>query len=133
MKQIIIDASNATLGRLASFTAKQSLLGKSVIIVNCNNAVLSGNRANIINEYNQARQRGSSSLGGPFFPKHPSRILKRTIRGMLAYKQGRGLDAFKRIKCYDTTPEEFIASKKILAGKEKRIPTITLQELSREI
>jgi len=33
MQEIIIDASNATLGRLASYTAKQALQGKKIIIV----------------------------------------------------------------------------------------------------
>ena len=34
MIEIIIDASHSVLGRVASFAAKQSLLGKKVIIGN---------------------------------------------------------------------------------------------------
>ena len=33
--------------------------------------------------------------------------MKRTIRGMLPYKRPRGIDAFKRIKCYVGVPVEF--------------------------
>ncbi len=124
--QIIIDASNAVLGRIASYAAKQSLLGKEVIIVNCN-------KANIIYEYLVLREKGGSAQKGPYFPKHPDRILKRTIRGMLSHHQKRGLDAIRRIMCHNDTPKEFESAKKItLAGKEKPI-SLTLSELSKEI
>jgi ribosomal protein L13 len=59
--------------------------------------------------------------------------VKRTIRGMLSYKQGRGKDAFKRIKCYNDVPEEFSEAPKIKAGKEKKIKTLPLENLSKEI
>jgi large subunit ribosomal protein L13 len=133
MNKLIIDADNAILGRLASYAAKQSLLGMEITIVNCNKSVIAGKKSSIIKEYIVARQRGGSSRKGPFFPKTPARILKRTIRGMLTYKKGRGEDAYKRIKCYDTTPDELKDAKKILAGKEKKIKTLKLNELSKEI
>ncbi len=44
---------------------------------------------------------------GPFFPKTPHLIVKRTIRGMLPYKQEKGLSAFRRVKCYLNIPEQF--------------------------
>lgn len=89
VRKIVIDATKATLGRLASYAAKQALLGKEVIIVNCNNAVITGDRRMIINEYKIQRQRGSSTLEGPYFPNIPEKLLKRTIRGMLRYKRGK--------------------------------------------
>lgn len=131
--KIIIDAKNAILGRLCSFAAKQALLGKEVAIVNCEEAVITGNRADILQHYLEKRRRGGTSLKGPHFPKSPERIMKRTIRGMLQYKKGRSLDAFKRIKCYDKMPAEFEKEKKIKAGKEKTTKTITLLEVSKLI
>jgi ribosomal protein L13 len=63
----------------------------------------------------------------------PERIVKRTIRGMLSYKQKRGSDALKRIICYNQTPEEFKEVKKIISGKGKNISKIKLKSLSSKI
>lgn len=131
--KIVIDGKNALLGRLSSYAAKQSLLGKEISIVNCNEVVISGKPKSIIGEYKEIRQKGGSSLKGPFFPKIPERIVKRTIRGMLSHRQGRGRDALKRIKCYNETPVEFEKSKMVKSGKEKNIKKIKLRDLSKEI
>jgi len=131
--KIVIDGKNALLGRLASFAAKQSLLGKEISIVNCNEVVVSGKPKSVVREYREMREKGGSSLKGPFFPKIPERIVKRTIRGMLSHRQGRGRDALKRIKCYNETPVEFGESKMVKSGKEKNIKKIKLRDLSREI
>jgi len=130
---IVIDATNATLGRLASFVAKKALLGEKIVIVNCDYAVISGRPRGIIEEYKDIRSKGGASLHGPFFPKHPERIVKRTIRGMLPYRQQRGKEAMKNIRCYNKLPEEYREEKKILAGKPKNVKTINLKKLSQEI
>lgn len=131
--KIIIDATNATLGRLSSYAAKQSLLGKEVIIVNCDNAIITGDQRMVINEYKEKRSKGGHSLKGPHFPKEPQKLVKRTIRGMLSYKQGRGLAALKRILCYNKVPQEYETVGKIMAGKEKAGAKISLLKLSQEI
>jgi large subunit ribosomal protein L13 len=46
-EKMIIDATNATLGRLASFVAKQALQGKKVIIVNSEKAIITGDKKGI--------------------------------------------------------------------------------------
>jgi len=131
--KIVIDGKNALLGRLASFAAKQSLLGKEISIVNCNEVVVSGKPKSIIGEYREMRNKGGSSLKGPFFPRLPERVVKRTIRGMLSHRQVRGRDALKRIKCYNETPVEFEKSKMVKSGKEKNLKKIKLKDLSKEI
>jgi large subunit ribosomal protein L13 len=133
MNKIVIDGKNAILGRLASFAAKKSLLGREIAIVNCDEVVISGKPGSIIGEYQEMRAKGGSSRKGPFFPRSPERIVKRTVRGMLSYKQGRGREALKRIRCYNDVPEEFGKANKIVAGKEKKIKTIKLKDLSRDI
>ena len=132
---IIIDATNAILGRLASFAAKQALLGKTIAIVNCNDAVVSGRRANILKEYQIARARGGSIMKGPNFPHIPERLVKRTIRGMLKYKQQRGADALDRVICYNKLPKEYESSKKtsLEMRKEIKAKTIKLSELGKLI
>lgn len=105
----VIDGEGLLLGRLSSVVAKRALEGEEIAIVNAEKAVISGSRARVFGEYLHRRQRGSRE-GGPFFPRRPDHILKRTIRGMLPYKRQRGIDAFKRIKVYVGVPEEFASA-----------------------
>jgi len=132
-EKILIDASGGTLGRIASFAAKQSLLGKEVIIINCNNALITGDPRRTIEEYQQKRARGGTAQKGPNFPKSPERLMKRTIRGMLSYKQLRGLTAYKRIICYNSIPEEFKNMKSISLKKNIKTKSIALSRLGREM
>ncbi len=132
-REIVIDATNALLGRLASYAAKQALLGRNVIIVNCAGAVISGDVSFTLPHYRARRARGGSAMKGPNFPRAPGRLVKRTIRGMLPYNNPRGITAWKRIKCYDDLPESHASAPLIKAGKEKPIKTLTLQELSKNL
>lgn len=131
MNEVVIDGSNALLGRLASFAAKQALRGHNVVIINCNKVVLSGNPRMVTDEYSTLKKKGGSAMNGPFFPRSPEKIVKRTVRGMLPYQQGRGLDALKRVMCYNETPAQYVDAKKIKSGKEKNIRTTPLQEISK--
>lgn len=132
-KEIIIDGTNATLGRLASYIAKQSLLGSKIIVVNSNEIIIIGDKKEIAERYKESIKRGGTSMKGPNIIRNPERIIKRTVRGMLSYKDGRGRDALSRIICYNETPKEYESVKKILAGKEKSGKFITLKELVRLI
>lgn len=132
-KVIVIDADNSVLGRLASHAAKQALLGKEVSVVNCEKAVVSGSRKIIVAKYHSLRTKGGSSLKGPKFPSIPHMIVKRTIRGMLSHKQGRGADALKKIRCYDGVPKELIEHKKENVSKSNGMTGLTLAEISEEL
>lgn len=102
----VIDGEGLLLGRLASVVAKRALNGEDIAIVNAENVVISGSRARVLRNYGQKRTRGSVE-GGPFFPRRPDHIVKRTIRGMLPYKRPAGADAFKRVRVYVGVPAEF--------------------------
>ncbi len=110
--EIYIDATNMILGRIASYAAKKALLGNSINILNCGDAVITGNKKDIFGKYKHRRERGNT-VNGPFFPKIPDRLVRRTVRGMLPYKQPRGSEAFKRVMCYIGVPEEFKGKKMI--------------------
>ncbi|HJJ62231.1 MAG TPA: 50S ribosomal protein L13, partial [Methanocorpusculum sp.] len=75
-------------------------------IINAEKAIVSGNRAMVLNEYYVKRVRGSVE-GGPFYPRRPDQLVKRTIRGMLPYKTRPGAAAFRRVKAYVGVPYEF--------------------------
>jgi len=123
-EQIVIDAENGTIGRIAAFAAKQALQGNKIAIVNCNDAVISGKEKFTLAEYNKKFARGKRRQVGPYYTRTPSGIMRRTVRGMIPYKQYRGENAFKNIRCYDVVPQEFQSSKKI------QIKSIVIQSLS---
>ncbi len=117
----IIDGTNAVLGRLASYAAKESLKGEKIIILNCDQILITGNRKNIKKEFLEKRGRVGSGQRGPKYSRTNEKIVKRTIRGMLPdHREGRGREAFKRIMCYSGIPKEYENSEKIsFEGKEK--------------
>jgi len=126
---IIIDATGAAMGRIATFAAKQALLGKEVAIVNCENAVITGRKSAIMETYKTKRSRGGYAQKGPYFPSSTEMIFKRTIRGMLPWKIARGKKAFKLVKCFNGLPAEYAASEKI-SFKSAKKPYLKLKELS---
>ena len=102
---MIIDAENLVLGRLASYAAKQALLGEDIKIVNCEKAVITGKKKEIINRYLEKNRIGNV-FKGPFFQRLPDKFVRRVIRGMLPYKQYKGKTAYKRVFCYIGMPDE---------------------------
>ncbi|MBS3077833.1 50S ribosomal protein L13 [Candidatus Pacearchaeota archaeon] len=132
-EKIIIDAEGGVMGRIAAFAAKQALFGKEVVIVNCEHAAITGSPRRIIEGYQQKRGRGGTAQRGPYFPKSPERVMKRTVRGMLSHTQFRGRAAFKRVICYDAVPAEYQASKKTSMKREIKTKSINLARLSREL
>ncbi len=109
----VVNGENLLLGRLASVVAKRALDGEAIAVVNAELAVISGSRARVLANYGRKRSRGSRE-GGPFFPRRPDHIVKRTIRGMLPYKRSRGAEALRRVKIYVGMPAEF-------AGQEMEV------------
>ncbi len=130
MEELVIDGSSCILGRTCTYAAKQALTGKKVVIVNCADLIVSGNKKNILERYKTKRARGGDAQKGPYFPRLPKDIVRRTIRGMLKYKKVQGNKAFKRIICFPDTPERYINSKKV-SFKSNIQKSITLKELSR--
>lgn len=129
---IIIDADGATLGRLCTNAAKNLLNGEEIAIVNSEKAIISGKKSMIKKHYKQKREVGTYRKG-PFFPRMPDRIVKRSIRGMIPYQTPHGRAAFKRLKCYIGIPREFEDEKfeKIKDAEKMPIDFITIRELSR--
>jgi len=103
---VVVDATGLVLGRLASVTAKSLLAGEEINIVNAEKALITGDKEHIFRDYGQTRARGSRERG-PYFPRRPDMVLKRTVRGMLPYKMRRGRDAFSRLKVYLGIPRGF--------------------------
>lgn len=105
----VIDADNSILGRLSSAVAKSLLQGEDIVIVNAEKAIVTGNARTTIMRYIQRSgiRTKSNPLKGPFFPRTPEGIVRRTVRGMLPWKKPRGKTAFKRLKVCRGIPRDF--------------------------
>ncbi len=125
----IIDGTNAVLGRLASFAAKQALMGEEIVIVNCEKVLITGNRANIIENFREKKEKIGSGQKGPKHSRLAHMIVKRAIRGMLSHRHTRGKEALERIMVYEGVPEKFREAKKIHSGKEKHTKFMHVGEL----
>ena len=100
----VYDATDLVMGRLASTVAKQLLSAARageetrVIIVNAEKAVISGKKDSVIGEYLE-RYRLNHARKGPFFPRMPDLIMKRSVRGMLPYqRKSSGRTAFRALR-----------------------------------
>ncbi len=134
---IIIDAENMLLGRITSFAAKKMLLGEQVAVVNCEKAMVSGRKYDVLRRYKEKLQRGSVRRG-PFISKSPQMLVKRTIRGMVPFKMPRGKTAMKRLKCYLGIPDEFkgkefVSFEKMNVSKLPSMNYISIGDISKEL
>ncbi len=134
----IFNGDGIILGRLASLVAKQTLLGEEVAVVNCENVVISGKKANTMAWQQQRRNRKGYPLKSQTHSRLPERMVRRCIRGMLPWKQARGKEAFKRVLCYRGIPDVFQGKELITVAKESKakLPSLrhmTVGELCRAI
>jgi large subunit ribosomal protein L13 len=106
----VIDATDLILGRMATHVAKRAMLGETMNVVNCEKAVISGSKSDIFARYRERLEKGSQAKG-PFFPRKVDVIVRRAIRGMIPYKQGKGILAFRRVQCFIGVPEELAKEK----------------------
>ncbi len=102
---IVIDAKGLIVGRLATFAAKKALQGETVRIINAEQAIITGNKKQILTRFRELREKGEP-FHGPFYPTRCEAILKRMIRGMLPHKKTRGREALKRVRCHNKIPAE---------------------------
>ncbi len=99
---VVVDARDCILGRVASEVAQRALAGESVAIVNAEDAVITGDKEDVFETYRKRIQLGSDS--GPYYPRRPDTIFKRSVRGMLPYKKPRGREALESVRVYVGNP-----------------------------
>ena len=107
-----------------------------MVVINCEKAIVSGTKQEVLARFKQKYARGTPSTG-PFIHRHPDRLVRRTIRGMLPYKIPRGAAAYKNIMCYVGEPENFAGKEmvKVEATKEKLPNTkyVTVLDISKNL
>jgi large subunit ribosomal protein L13 len=99
---VVVDARDCILGRVASEVAQRALAGESVAIVNAEHAVITGSEEDVMSVYRKRVDVGSDR--GPYYPKRPDRLFKRAVRGMLPYKKPKGREALERVRVYVGNP-----------------------------
>ena len=130
---VVVDARDCIMGRVASNVAEHALDGNSVAVINAEQAVITGTKEDIFQKYNKRAEIGSDS--GPYYPKRPDGIFKRAIRGMLPYKQQDGREALENVRVY--VGNHLDEDGEVLEGTSlDRLSTIrfvTLDEVSKEL
>ena len=88
----VFDADGLVLGRLASTVADMLLKAArsdrddKVVIINAEKAIVSGSSRSVLQNYHD-KYALNHARKGPYFPRMPDMILKRTVRGMLPYQR----------------------------------------------
>ena len=101
---VVVDARNCILGRVASEVAQRAIDGERVAVINAEDAVITGSEEDVMSTYRKRVEVGAES--GPYYPKRPDRLFKRAIRGMLPYKESRGREAFENVRVYVGNPHD---------------------------
>ena len=139
-RPIVVDATNHIAGRLSSHVAKLLLQGQRVTVVNCEKIMMSGTRANQIQEYREFLEINSiiNYKHGPVHYRRPDTIIAKMIRQMLPFdRKPSGKAAYQKLRTYigspkDTKPIEKIQFEKALIRKTAANYT-TLAEICRVI
>ncbi len=101
---VVVEARDCIMGRVASEVAQRALAGEAVAVVNAEDAVITGDKNDIFETYRTRIGLGSDK--GPMYPRRPDALLKRSVRGMLPYKKPRGREALSNVRVYVGNPYE---------------------------
>src|SRR3972149_3701048 len=132
----VINGEGLILGRMCSKVAKRILKGEQIVIVNAEKIVLSGKKKSKVAEAKEFLEVGAP-MRGPFHYRRPDRIMRKTVRGMLPFKQPKGKNAYKRLKVFMGVPDE-LRDRKMDTLAEAQVtklkgPHFTLAELAKEV
>lgn len=132
----VINGEGLILGRMCSQVAKRILNGEEVIIVNAEKVMLSGKRQSKIAEAHVFLEVGAPDRG-PFHSRRPDRIVRKTVRGMVPWKQPKGKVAYKRLKVFMGIPVE-LKDAKLETFDNANVanlkgPRLSLGELAKQI
>merc|ERR1712032_1301119 len=100
----------------ASTVAKELLNGQQVICVRTEDINISGSlyRAKLKWAAFKTKRMNSNPKQGPLHYRSPSKILWRTIRGMVPHKTARGSAALDRLKSFEGIPHPFDRKKRMV-------------------
>ena len=130
---VVVDARDCIMGRVASQVAETAMDGQTVAVVNAERAVITGREEQITEKYKKRVDIGDDNQY--FYPKRPDGILKRSIRGMVPHKTNRGREAFENVRVYVGNPHD--KDGEVLEGTSldrlSNIKFVSLGEVSEEL
>jgi len=111
-----VDARHHMLGRLASILAKELLHGQRLVVVRCEEICMSGGLVRQKMKYLRflRKRMNTKPSHGPIHFRAPSRILWRTIRGMIPHKTKRGAAALARLRAFEGVPPPYDRKKRMV-------------------
>jgi len=127
---------------LASIIAKELLSGQQVVVLRCEELNISGHfaRNRIRYQLFLKKRCNINPTHGPFHLRAPSKILWRTIRGMIPHKTDRGARALGRLRCFEGVPPPWDTYKRLVVPEALRAtnlrpdrPFTVLGRLSSEV
>jgi len=115
-KEVVVDARHHMLGRLASILAKELLHGQRLVVVRCEEICMSGGLVRQKMKYLRflRKRMNTKPSHGPIHFRAPSRILWRTIRGMIPHKTKRGAAALARLRAFEGVPPPYDRKKRMV-------------------
>lgn len=132
----VVNGEGLILGRMCSNVAKRLLKGEQIVIVNAEKVIVSGKKKSKVAEAKQFLEVGAPDRG-PFHSRRPDRIVRKTVRGMVPWKQPKGKVAYKRLKVFMGIPEELkdqkLETDKYAQSSKLKGPHFTLGQLAVEI
>jgi len=122
-KVVVVDGRDHMLGRLASLVAKELLLGQQVVVTRCEGLVVSGSLMRNKMKWARFRRKRTNTnpKKGPIHFRAPSKMLWRTVRGMLPHKTKRGQLAMQRLKTFDGCPPPYGRVKRMVVPDALRV------------
>eukprot|EP00914_Ancora_sagittata_P001636 GHVO01004023.1.p1 GENE.GHVO01004023.1~~GHVO01004023.1.p1 ORF type:complete len:217 (+),score=27.97 GHVO01004023.1:44-652(+) len=118
-KPILIDGKGHLLGRLASVCAKQLLNGQPIMVVRCEDLIISGslfrNKLKFL-DFLRKRSNSNPRKHSHIHYRSPAKIFWRTVRGMLPHKKKRGAMALADLKTFEGIPEQFETKRRVVCN-----------------
>ncbi|KVI12295.1 hypothetical protein Ccrd_009279, partial [Cynara cardunculus var. scolymus] len=126
-REVVVDARHHMLGRLSSILAKELLNGQRVTVVRCEEICLSGGLVRQKMKYLRflRKRMNTKPSHGPIHFRAPSKILWRTIRGMIPHKTKRGAAALARLKVYEGVPTPYNRKKRMVIPDALKVLRLT--------
>lgn len=135
----VYDAEKMVIGRLGTRVAKDALMGKDVVIINAEKAIITGGRRSLITAFKEKRdiRTATNHNLGPFHERRPDMMVRRMIRGMLPWPTPRAKAAYKRVRVYMGVPEKYQGAERIVLEKSRYVSMkskyIQVSDLSHEL
>jgi len=122
-REIVIDGRGHLVGRLASKVAKELLNGQRVVVVRCEQLVLSGSLFRNNLNFAEFLRKSCNTNPRKYFKhfRQPSRMFWRSLRGMLPHKSPRGAAALQRLKVFEGIPFPYDVKKRMVVPEALKV------------